>query len=225
MATLPQFVDTLAELDPLRDKSQIHQFGRAMREAGLIPGGKRGLGAPDLSAQHVTSLLLGTFGGYSQAQSPNVVSQLRRLTLFEGELEYKVGDDDAFKAKIEGSALANILKKADNFGEAIENLIICAPIIARELPTFCGSKDTGDEDPFEFFSRNSAAFLHITLHPTHAIISVVDLHNRVPLVADFQTPADRWGELEHYLKGDRSPSVTFTQNSLFALHKTLVRDA
>ena len=60
MATLPQTVTALESVAG-RDHATLTQYGRIIREAGLLPRGKRGGGAPQMTADNLAVLMLGIY--------------------------------------------------------------------------------------------------------------------------------------------------------------------
>lgn len=78
MATLPKMIQVFQPLDG-RDIATLTQHGRVLREAGLIPAGKRGVGAPQMTAQHAAILLLGIFGSATPKDGPVAVDRMSDL--------------------------------------------------------------------------------------------------------------------------------------------------
>lgn len=229
MATLPQMIDVLAEIDN-REKPTVAQFGRSIREGGFIPGGKRGVGAPQLETQHVASLLLGTFGCESPARAPEVVARYRCLRLHEQKIK-KNAPREVDAAIYESSPLIGLIESAANFGEAIENLIDGAPVVAKELVRFSQpivySSVPLDEvcaaNAQDKVARHSMHALHVTLYERYAYITLLEpvWHNLVGLPvwrADFQALS---GDYLSFPSCDRQVAVTFTHNTFFALHQAM----
>lgn len=78
MATLPQLIAALQKHDG-RDLGTITQFGRMIREAGYLPGGKRGAGAPKMTFGDAAVLILGLYGSSSPAAAPGYIAKMRTL--------------------------------------------------------------------------------------------------------------------------------------------------
>ena len=114
MATLPQLIDVLAKHDG-RDHATIKQFGRVIREAGYIPAGKRGAGAPRMTTHHAAILLLGIYASASPKEAPDAISRLSTLRPMGTGVAEGAPED-----------LAEI-SKAATFGEALEEAIVSAP--------------------------------------------------------------------------------------------------
>jgi hypothetical protein len=77
---LPALVAEYAEFDG-RDSEILTYVARVIREAGLIPTGKAGWGAPTMSEREVTNLLLGANGADAPAEAARAVVRLRALPL------------------------------------------------------------------------------------------------------------------------------------------------
>lgn len=75
MATLPRVIRALQPYDG-RDEATLTQHARLLREAGYIPGGKRGVGAPQMTNHHSAVLLLGIFASPTPKDSVSTVEAL-----------------------------------------------------------------------------------------------------------------------------------------------------
>ncbi|WP_323717313.1 hypothetical protein [Paracoccus aminovorans] len=75
MATLPKVIEALQPYDG-RDEATLTQHARLLREAGYIPGGKRGVGAPHMTSRHAAVLLLGIFASPTPKDSVGTVEAL-----------------------------------------------------------------------------------------------------------------------------------------------------
>ena len=225
MATLPKMIEALSKLDN-RPKPAVQQFGRAIREAGHIPKGKRGAGAPELTANDIASLLLGTYGSEAQSKAPEAVTKYRRL-IMKGidpcvEIKKHEGID---QGKYASSTLVKRMNTAANFGEIIEWLIENADQLALELLHLTGESPTSnvkkDETEFDRAQRLSTHALHITLSSSYAEVTLMDMFNRVHLYANFQTPDGLLDEFRQEWSADRHTQVTFTQRTFYALHEAM----
>lgn len=98
MASLPRVIRTLQPFDG-RDEATLAQHARLLREAGLIPGGKRGVGAPHMTNRHAAVLLLGIYGSATPKDSVSTVQALGKLRhhftggQFEGRFEWLAQND------------------------------------------------------------------------------------------------------------------------------------
>lgn len=209
MATLPQMIDAIQKVDG-RELSTLTQFGRVIREAGFIPGGKRGVGAPHMTFENAASLMMGIFACEAPKDAPRAIATLRSLKFerCEGELKNEVLDD---------------VLAAANFGEAIEELIIGTPeLITGIVGEFVG--EAALEDEKHRLSVMTAKGLSpmsilVRLFPSHAIIEVRRYSDKTIWEAHFGVDCDLLMQGFYNLPdSDRRVEVRFSQVSLMAVH-------
>lgn len=78
MARLPAIIDLIAKHDT-RSVATINNYARVLREAGVLPKGKRGRGAPDLHPLEVADLVLGLAGASDAVDAPHAVAVLKNM--------------------------------------------------------------------------------------------------------------------------------------------------
>lgn len=82
MARLPAVIEVIARHDS-RGAKTIENYARVIREAGLLPRGKRGVGAPHMTAEDAANLLMGLCGTSEAAKAPEAVKLLRSASVCE----------------------------------------------------------------------------------------------------------------------------------------------
>lgn len=209
MATLPQMIDAIQKVDG-RELSTLTQFGRVIREAGFIPGGKRGVGAPHVTFENAASLMMGIFACEAPKDAPRAIVALRSL-----KFERAHGD-------LHNEVLADVIA-AENFGEALEELIIGIPeLITGIVGEFVG--DAASEDEKHRLAVMAATGLSpvsiwVRLFPAHAIIEVRQHHHKMIWEAHFGVDCDLLMQGFYNLpNSDRRVEVSFSQVSLLAVH-------
>ncbi|PZO63218.1 MAG: hypothetical protein DI498_13840 [Paracoccus denitrificans] len=80
MAKLPAIIDLIAKHDT-RSVPTITNYARVLREAGYLPKGKRGRGAPDLHPLEVANLVIGLAGASDAVDAPHAVEVLKSAKL------------------------------------------------------------------------------------------------------------------------------------------------
>ena len=208
MTTLPKLIEIIQPYDG-RDKSTLMQFGRVLREAGYIPKGKTGKGAPNMCLEHGANLLLGTYGAASPKDGPKAVFNLRSLETYRFE-----GD---FHEKCE--VFPDIMEKA-TFGEAIEELILGVPEIATSIvrimdPDCALSEEDEAEWRCRVYRGMGPAVVNVKMHAVGAEITV-DQCGRILWRASYCINDDL---IDHYvaaLNADRKPITQFSMHALAA---------
>ncbi len=216
MATLPKMIEAIQPLDG-RDLSTLTQFGRVLREAGYIPAGKRGKGAPLMGLDHTTNLLLGIYGANSPKDGPSAVSRFRRLERGRCEGPFS-----------ETCAVLKDVEKLETLGEVLEELIIGLPELVTSICNLMGNGKPLSDDQMEQWFQMTAngmgpADLRVTLHPALATIEVHKAN--LPIwFAQFEVNADLFmdGEYNAVLNSDRKVSYTFSIRTLTAFHMALM---
>lgn len=88
MAKLPKLIEKIAKYDP-RGVSAVENLTRELRKAGLISRGKRGVGAPNITASDIANTLFGLVCRFSK-DAPEAVTRLRQsmqIGVHEDELD------------------------------------------------------------------------------------------------------------------------------------------
>ncbi|PGH56520.1 hypothetical protein CRT60_16490 [Azospirillum palustre] len=88
-----------------RTHTQLDHFGRALRAAGLLPLGGRGLAAPEITPQHVANMLIALAVAEKPGDAPNAVIGYAAMPVAECD------------------AAADIDAVADTFGEALLEIL------------------------------------------------------------------------------------------------------
>ncbi|MGR3478026.1 MAG: hypothetical protein ACU0EX_10870 [Sulfitobacter sp.] len=215
MATLPKMLELIQPFDG-RDEGTLLQFGRVLREAGYIPAGKRGKGAPDLGLEHAANLLLGTYGAASPKDGPKAVANLRTLEPWGGV-------EGHFHEKCE--VFQDIMEK-ETFGEAIEELILGVPEIATAIVRIMDPDCTlSPEDEAEWQSKAARgmgpADVKVRLYPTRAAILV--MQGERPLwECNYMFNDDRMSEYNDVMNADRKTITEFSIKTLSAYFAALM---
>lgn len=122
MATLPKMIQAFQPLDG-RDIATLTQHGRVLREAGLIPAGKRGVGAPQMTSKLAAILLLGIFGSATPKDGPVAVDRM-------GDLKHHFTEGpmaDTFERftgrQRLGDTLATLIERAPEFLSLFSKII------------------------------------------------------------------------------------------------------
>ncbi len=208
MATLPKMIDAIQKVD-LRPATTLIQFGRVLRDAGLIPGGKRGAGAPHLDTGSVANLFIG-LSADSPSKSTFAVILHRRL-----------------RRRIETGKLPSCCKVLDDlnqvvsFGEAIEYLIDNASAIAQEIADQHEPHPTADR-PRQTLAGLGWADLRICLG---SVVSKIQLRSAEGVLWEVQyavdqreIEVDRLDEYAHVLNSDRRVEVVYSFRTIAAYH-------
>lgn len=118
MARLPAVIEVIARHDS-RGAKTIENYARVIREAGLLPRGKRGVGAPHLTAEDAANLLMGLCGTSEAAKAPEAIRLLSSARLAETGTTY------GFEVRPSSDLLSkwSIAGSAQTFGEIITALI------------------------------------------------------------------------------------------------------
>lgn len=176
MSTLPKLITAFSELDG-RDHATLTQFGRVIREAGYIPAGKRGAGAPKMTAEHVTNLLLGIYGSAAQKDAPYRLAALKAL-------ERYAPDDNAPMPLKE-------VQKAATFGDAIEELLKAVPLILDDaIAAFDGKHDAATVK--RLMTKGVGPMrLIVTIKTAGATIKYLNAQGQTTFDAEFITPDEQ----------------------------------
>lgn len=216
MATLPKMLEFIQPFDG-RDEGTLLQFGRVLREAGYIPAGKRGKGAPNMGLEHAANLLLGTYGAASPKDGPKAVANLRTL------------EANGFEGNFHGGCevLRDIMEKA-TFGEALEELIIGLPELATSIVRIMDPDcNLSDEDEADWRSRTGRgmgpADVKVALYPAGAEIAI-DQGGRILWKARYSVNTDRLmaGDYNDAANADRKSITKFSIRTLAAYFAALM---
>lgn len=120
MTRLPGLVSALAVADN-REQATLDHIARVIREAGMIPTTKRGVGASSMTAREAALLLIGANASEAPKDAATAAEYYRLLL---GRNYHRVGDLEGIYARIDEAA---------NFGDAIEVLISGVPEIVASL--------------------------------------------------------------------------------------------
>ena len=120
MAKLPDLVSTLAARDE-RDPTTLEQFGRLLREDGVLPQSKRGFGASHMTAANAADLFMAVNGCSHPKDGPETVKRFRALRLEARQVV--VSEGSPFEA----------VAQAETFGEALAQLINDMPAVVDYL--------------------------------------------------------------------------------------------
>jgi hypothetical protein len=200
-----------------RDSGTLLQFGRVLREAGLLPAGKRGKGAPNMGLDHTANLLLGMYGAASPKDAPKAVANLRTLEAlnFEGTFQD------------ECEVLRDVMERG-TFGEAIEEIILGVPeLIDAALQLLRKQKTlTPDEESRWRISTAQGmgpASVNVVLYPAGAEISITQ-STRILWKAEYTVNDDRFmeGAYNEALNADRRTSTEFSIRSLSAFYTAMM---
>lgn len=126
MATLPQTISALESVAG-RDHATLTQYGRIIREAGLLPRGKRGGGAPQMTPENIAMLMLGVYFSDAPKDAALTAERLR---------SYKVANVESSESY---AAVFAELGECRHFGEALAALIAIQPAL---VATFEGYIET-----------------------------------------------------------------------------------
>ncbi|MDH2327836.1 hypothetical protein QCN27_13275 [Cereibacter sp. SYSU M97828] len=89
MAKLPAIIDLIVKHDT-KSVATISNYARVLRDAGILPKGKRGRGAPDLHPTEIADLVMGVAGAGDAVDAPHAVEMLRGAKLLPKiELEHE----------------------------------------------------------------------------------------------------------------------------------------
>lgn len=122
MAKLPAIIDLIAKHDT-RSVPTITNYARVLREAGYLPKGKRGRGAPDLHPLEVADLVIGLAGASDAVDAPYAVEILREAKLNPKiELEHEGIVDAGHELKH-----WSIAEACEDFGSLLASLLSDEP--------------------------------------------------------------------------------------------------
>jgi hypothetical protein len=216
MATLPKMLELIQPVDG-RDEGTLLQFGRVLREAGYIPAGKRGKGAPNMGLEHAANLLLGTYGAASPKDGPKAVANLRTLEAYEFDGDFHE----------ECEVLRDIMEKA-TFGEALEDLIIGVPELETSIVRII-DPDCNLSEEEEANCRSLArlgmgpANVKVKMYPNWAEIAI-DQFGHIRWSARYWVNTDRLvaGYYNEAAKADRKSVTEFSICTLAAYFAALM---
>lgn len=214
MATLPKMIQAFKPLDG-RDEATLTQHGRVMREAGLIPGGKRGVGAPHMTARHTAILLLGIYGSATPKDAPEAVDRM-------GDLRHH----------FTGGPLHEIFDRfvGDNLLDTLENMIARAPEIVGVLFQIVKNNQDWTEDQMklhvEQMQRGSGLIdTTVEIGGTWAKIKYkwgeTELMESIFMVDSEQFMA---GEYNARMNADRKVTVSFSLRTIAVLYEAMAGD-
>lgn len=219
MCTLPKMIDVIAALDG-RDPASLKHAGRVIREAGLIPTGKRGSGAQPVGLEHATTLLLGIFGSGSPSEAPHAALRLRTL-----EVSPQRGSDDQGETS---HAFADVAA-CETFGEAVQELIVAVPdILQAAVIEAVGSEKEATAEQRASLSRLMLADagplrLRVALKAMGASIECRSLSGRSIFERSYVVNDELFmGGLYGSASGDRRVVVSFTLRTLWGMFDALL---
>lgn len=123
MASFPQLISAFAEEDG-RDVAALTQFGRELRENGLLPRGKRGHGSPQMEAKDAAMMLCGITPSCGPKDAVATAMRIGSLRAFN-----KHGLDDPPQHLSE-------LAECTTFGAALETLLMMVPQLIEDSVVF-----------------------------------------------------------------------------------------
>lgn len=214
MATLPRIIHALQPYDG-RDESTLTQHGRLLREAGFIPGGKRGVGAPHMTHRHAAVLLLGIFASPTPKDSVATIAALGSLRhhFTQGPLADNFNWLDGLE-----------------FLEALALLIERAPEITILLGDIASADQEWTIEQIEVAHGQAAKGgglidFNIEIGATSATIKVSwGPHELLKVI--YMVDSDRFmaGEYNSRLNSDRKVTTTFSLRTIVALHNAIYGD-
>ncbi|MCT4333776.1 hypothetical protein MU516_12970 [Paracoccus sp. YLB-12] len=214
MATLPRIIHTLQPYDG-RDESSLSQHGRLLREAGFIPGGKRGVGAPHMTHRHAALLLLGIFASPTPKDSVATIGAL-------GSLRHHFTDGPLTEH-------FNWLDGPD-FIEALSLLIERAPEITGLLGDLIVADRERTIEQIEVIreqAANGAGLIDFKIEISAASATILASwgpHELLKVI--YMMDSDRFmaGEYNSRLNSDRKVTTTFSLRTIVALHNAINGD-
>lgn len=222
MATLPQLIDVFTRHDG-RGHAALTQYGRVIRDAGFIPRGKRGHGAPRMTPENAVTLLLGIYGAASPKDAPRAVAQLRTLRPQRRGIEGTLPD------------WTQAVSGAETFDDALAELLVRVPDVVETIRSFIAAahSDQGD-DALAALTRAALGgwgtlTLSVTLSANTAwmgLTSPPPFKNQVHWEERFVVDAKLFGEGFYGPPGrfDRRVEITFGLPTLMDLHALVVAD-
>lgn len=214
MATLPKMIQAFKPLDG-RDEATLTQHGRVLREAGLIPGGKRGVGAPHMTARHTAILLLGIYGSATPKDAPEAVDRI-------GDLRHHFTD----------GLLHEIFDRfvGVTFLDTLENMIARAPEIVGFLFKIVKENQDWTEDQLNLHvqqMQRGGGLIDMTVEigGTAARIKAKWGDDEL-LDSIFMVDGDRFmaGEYNARINADRKVTVSFSLRTIAALYEAMAGD-
>lgn len=121
MARLPALLEAIAKVDG-RERATIDHYARLIREAGLIPTTKRGVGASAMTVREAANLLIGLNAAETPKDAPSSVIRVRSLLANAGFVA-------RWLRQSEWSPVFEGLREARTFGDALERLIDATPAL------------------------------------------------------------------------------------------------
>lgn len=143
MTTLPNLVSALSEVDG-RDRKSIEHIARVIREAGYIPKGKRGGGAPEMTPREAANLIIALNGADTPKDCPLAIDRFRSLVqAFSGSAKDFRNYVDSFEDQPEAMQVA---ADSHTFGEALEAILSEVPSLVEAFYRF-GKEQFPGKDP------------------------------------------------------------------------------
>lgn len=184
MATLPKLVTALAEVDG-RERKTVEHIARVIREAGFIPTGKRGGGAPKMDCRSAANLIIGLHGADAPMDAPAVINIFRTLT--PGPCYLADGMSPYF----------NKIGRTRTFGQALELLIEDAPKLLAKLDEIIAQT-------FEGPHQHKSVLRDLVRGRRHAVIFEIRL-SRFAVVIRCMAAESTLGEWGFYAEPDTVP--------------------
>lgn len=122
MAKLPAIIELIAKHDS-KSAATISNYARVLRDAGILPTGKRGRGAPDMHATEVADLVIGLAGASDAVGAPYAVEILRNAKL----LPKIVLKHDGIVDAVEELKHWSIAESCEDFGMLLASLLSDEP--------------------------------------------------------------------------------------------------
>lgn len=136
MNTLPKLVSALPEVDG-REKKTIEHIGRLIREAGFLPKGKSGAGAPIMTSKEVANLIIALNGTNNPKDAPIEISRFRSLKqYFQGNARTMI--EDFYDPKGDYPKPISLAMESKTFGLALEAVVDGVPELYQHFFDQCG---------------------------------------------------------------------------------------
>lgn len=213
MATLPQLIDVFAKHDG-RDHATLTQFGRVVREAGFLPKGKRGFGAPQMTPENAVALLLGIYGASSPKEAPGAIKRFASLRPMVNPCRGR------------GPAFLRAIDRADTFSNALTALLVRIPEVKQFFRDASAHEDIPEDARELLVSQALGGWGSLTFRNS--------LRNTSAEMAFIHEREDHWKlffvmdvdlmNARHYspaIAVDRKLEVTFGLTTLADLHEAI----
>lgn len=122
MAKLPAIIELISQHDT-RTLATITNYARVLRDAGVLPKGKRGRGAPEMHQTEVADLVIGLAGASDAVDAPYAVRILKNAKLYpQAELQGEGAVDAQAELK-----RWSISEQCEDFGFLLASLLVDEP--------------------------------------------------------------------------------------------------